>query len=228
MTLRSATGLSCQHQARRGGRCIYSKFFSLKPEKQTRIINAAFKEFAQKGYVNASTNNIVKEAEISKGILFHYFNSKKELFLFLYDFTMDVLTKDYFGRLDATSRDIFERLKQISSYKLELTGRFPEMFNFIMVAHFEGSHEVREDLDKRNNQLLLQAYAKTYENIDPSPFKEGIDIKKAIEIINWTLEGFAVREQEKLKHSDNFEQELKNLFDRFDPYRDILKKSFYK
>ena len=59
---------------------------SLSEEKQQRILNAALKEFAQKGYKNASTNQIVKEADISKGLLFHYFKNKKQLFLFLYDY----------------------------------------------------------------------------------------------------------------------------------------------
>ena len=58
---------------------IYLKFQSLETEKRERIINAALKEFAKNGYDKASTNDIVKEAEISKGSLFNYFNSKNEI-----------------------------------------------------------------------------------------------------------------------------------------------------
>ena len=65
---------------------INHKFFSLKPEKRERIINAALKEFAKNGYDKASTNEIVKESGISKGSLFNYFISKKELYLFLLDY----------------------------------------------------------------------------------------------------------------------------------------------
>lgn len=56
------------------------KFLELDKLKQDRIINAAMKEFALKGYKNASTNEIVKEAGISKGLLFHYFTNKKAYF----------------------------------------------------------------------------------------------------------------------------------------------------
>ena len=48
------------------------KFFDLKKEKQDRMINAALKVFALRGYRHASTDDIVKEAGISKGLLFHY------------------------------------------------------------------------------------------------------------------------------------------------------------
>lgn len=62
---------------------IFPKFFSLEPDKRERIINAALNEFARNGYGKASTNEIIKEAGISKGSLFNYFNNKKELYLFL-------------------------------------------------------------------------------------------------------------------------------------------------
>ena len=49
------------------------KFFDLKQEKQDRMINASLKIFSRGGYRHASTDEIVKEAGISKGLLFHYF-----------------------------------------------------------------------------------------------------------------------------------------------------------
>ena len=48
-------------------------------EKRDRIINSAIDEFAMYPYEKASTNNIVKNAGISKGLLFHYFENKQEL-----------------------------------------------------------------------------------------------------------------------------------------------------
>ena len=51
------------------------KFFDLKKEKQDRMINAALKVFALNGYRHASTDDIVREAAISKGLLFHYFEN---------------------------------------------------------------------------------------------------------------------------------------------------------
>ena len=53
------------------GTRVNSKFFDLKKEKQDRMINAALQVFAAQGYLHASTDQIVKEAGISKGLLFH-------------------------------------------------------------------------------------------------------------------------------------------------------------
>ena len=64
------------------------KFFDLKKEKQDRMINASLKVFAMNGYAHASTDDIVREAGISKGLLFHYFVSKLGLYSFIYDYSI--------------------------------------------------------------------------------------------------------------------------------------------
>lgn len=46
-----------------------------------RIIGAARDEFSRVGYRSASTNRIVSAAGVSKGLLFSYFGTKKELYL---------------------------------------------------------------------------------------------------------------------------------------------------
>lgn len=46
-----------------------------------RILAAAVQEFALKGYDNASLNTVCSENGISKGIIYHYFKDKDELYL---------------------------------------------------------------------------------------------------------------------------------------------------
>ena len=58
------------------------KFFDVKKEKQDAIINAALQAFGENGYKRASTDVIVKQAGISKGLLFHYFISNSLLYIF--------------------------------------------------------------------------------------------------------------------------------------------------
>ncbi|MBC7338085.1 MAG: helix-turn-helix transcriptional regulator, partial [Clostridia bacterium] len=69
----------------------------LPPDRREKLLEAAIREFAEKGYGGASTNAIVREAGISKGLLFHYFGSKKDLFLAALDRCLEV-QMDYFLR----------------------------------------------------------------------------------------------------------------------------------
>ncbi len=50
-------------------------------EKRNKIISTGFKLMCEKGYYNINTNDIAKAAEVSTGIIYQYFNDKKEIFI---------------------------------------------------------------------------------------------------------------------------------------------------
>jgi TetR/AcrR family transcriptional regulator len=205
-----------------------SKFLSLNPEKQERILNAALKEFALKGYENASTNEIVKTAGISKGLLFHYFKNKKELYLFLYNHFADVLVKEFFNELDLGERDIFERMKTLMILKNKLMARHPEVFDFMVAASMETAKEVKEILNNTNPELIQASYSRLFENIDITKFRDGVDIKRAINIIMWTLQGFSNQELEKAKKLNQPHHDFDEAFKEAEVYIEMMKKAFYK
>lgn len=205
-----------------------SKFLSLNPEKQDRILNAALKEFAQKGYENASTNEIVKSAGISKGLLFHYFNNKKDLYLYLYNHFADVMAREFFNELDFSERDFFERMKMLMILKSKLMARHPEVFDFMVAAAMEGAEEVKEILNNTNAELIQASYSRLFEDIDITKFREGVDVRKAINIIMWTLQGFSNQELEKAKALNKNLHDFDEAFTEAEVYVDMLKKAFYK
>ena len=65
------------------------KFNSLSDERKKKIINGAMKCFSIHGYGKASMADIAKEAAVSKALLFHYFETKKDLFLYLWNLTAE-------------------------------------------------------------------------------------------------------------------------------------------
>lgn len=186
------------------------------------------KEFALKGFKNASTDAIVKEAAISKGALFHYFNNKKDLFLFLYDYALNIVKNEIMMKFNFDEKDVFSRRRQALLLKTEVLIKHPEIYDFLAVAYMEESVEVKNELESRNRGAMAAGQAKLYEGIDTSKFKDGIDIKKAIEIINWTLEGFTNKEMQRLKNLPMQEVDFNELLEEVDSYLEILKKSFYK
>lgn len=56
------------------------RFKRLDPNKQERILEAAAREFAAHGFEGASLNQILQEAQISKGAAYYYFDDKADLF----------------------------------------------------------------------------------------------------------------------------------------------------
>ena len=52
-----------------------------KEKRLKQIIDNAVLEFIEKGYEGASMDSIAKRAELSKGGLYHHFNSKDEILI---------------------------------------------------------------------------------------------------------------------------------------------------
>jgi AcrR family transcriptional regulator len=56
--------------------------------KKDRIIDAAARIFAQKGYAGSSVADIAVKAEIGKGTIYAYFDSKEDLFFAVFEWFM--------------------------------------------------------------------------------------------------------------------------------------------
>ncbi len=203
---------------------IYQKFHSLEAEKKERIINAALNEFARNGYEKASTNEIVEEAGISKGSLFNYFNSKKELYLFLLDYVAEMIEKIY-AQVDWNETDFFERMRQMGLVKFRVYKKFPQAFDFLKALANEDAAEVKCEIKKIGEDLIASGLERGYQNIDWSKFREDIDREKMINIINWTMLGFAELYRNKV---DSFGDVGVEVLSESDEYFDILKRCFYK
>lgn len=114
-----------------------AKFFDLKQEKQDRMINAILKIFATNGYLHASTDDMVREAHISKGLLFHYFESKLGAYSFVYDYTIRYLTLELSTAIDPGESSYFEIRRQIEAAKLQVLKSYPYMIHFLNVSNRE-------------------------------------------------------------------------------------------
>jgi AcrR family transcriptional regulator len=57
-------------------------------DKKNRIIEAAAQVFAQKGYAGAAVADIAVKAEIGKGTIYAYFDSKEDLFFAVFEWFM--------------------------------------------------------------------------------------------------------------------------------------------
>ena len=164
------------------------KFFDLKKEKQDRMINAALKIFAQNGYRHASTDDIVREAAISKGLLFHYFGSKLGTYTFAYDYSVRYMVLELKAAVSATETDPFEIWKQIEQAKLQALRRYPYMQQFLTRSMSEDVGEALLACEEMRTTL-----ADTYESfrarMDFSSLPAGIDGDKLCKMVDYTLKG---------------------------------------
>lgn len=200
----------------------------LKPTKRDAILNAALKEFAIKGYDNASTNIIAKEAGISKALMFHYVTSKQELFLSIYDYFTELLDKEYFMELDFGQQDIFNRLRQSYLLQIRLMRKYPWIFEFNKLSTATYSEELNKKLEERVNKKQTLCYNTLFDKIDETKFRNELDIKKCKELIYWANVGFTNQLLDDIRNSQPNDYDYDIIMKKMDDYIDQLKKIFYQ
>ena len=164
------------------------KFFDLKKEKQDRMINAALKIFALNSYKHASTDDIVKEAGISKGLLFHYFGSKLGLYTFIYDYSVRYMNLELSTGVSAKETDFYRLLLQIETAKLQVLKNYPYMQQFLNSVAGEDVKEALLAIEEKS-EILQNTYSAIMERADHALFAAGVDINKLCLMIQYTVNG---------------------------------------
>lgn len=164
------------------------KFFDLKKEKQDRMINAALKIFAKNGYRHASTDDIVVEAGISKGLLFHYFGSKIGLYAFLYDYCVRFSNLELKTCISDSETDFFKIMKGMETGKYAYLKTYPYMQLFIDRSQSEDAEEALDITAAMRNELQ-ELYDGFLNQVDASAFINGVEPADIYSILNYTLRG---------------------------------------
>ena len=197
------------------------KFFDLKKEKQDRMINAALKAFAINGYKRASTDEIVKDAGISNGLLFHYFDTKLGLYEFVYDYSVRYILMEISASVSQNETDFFALYEQKEMCKIQALKNYPYMQQMINRSMQEDDAEAvsviwerREDYSLKISELMKQA--------DLSKFLESVDSYKLRKIIDFTVEGLM---------TERFREQafdVEKLMEEVMDYLNMLKRITYK
>jgi AcrR family transcriptional regulator len=195
---------------------------------KARIVEAAIAEFATQGYRKANTNRIVREAGVSKGLLFHYFGSKKELYLYLYDYAMRLMVDEAFAGFDWNEKDIFKRWRAGAEIKFDMMRRYGMLFEFILDAYTRADEEVREEIGASTASWIATAWKRLRENPDLSLFREGVDAEKAMDIIYWTIDGYSRSRMRPPRPLAYYKENYDALIEGLDGYLDTLRRLLYK
>lgn len=165
-----------------------SKFFDLKKEKQDRIINAALKVFALQGYRHGSTDDIVKAAGISKGLLFHYFTSKLGVYRFVYDYSARYMNLELRSTVSPREKELFAVMKQIECARMHAMKGYPYMQQFLNRSLSEDSYEALLSVEEKKN-ALEETYAAIGRQIDFGLLPSGVDGEKLQKMLDFTIKG---------------------------------------
>ena len=192
------------------------KFFDLNREKQDRMINAALRVFAHNGYRHASTDVIVKEAGISKGLLFHYFTSKIGLFSFLFDYSVKYMLFEFDRLISPKETDYFVICKEMEKAKLNVLRSYPYMHEFIEKSLEEDQLDIIETIEVSKNNYL-ETLSKYYAQGNRAFMRSDISATQLDNLIHYTVDGLTKDQM----LTNSFQPEI--LYEQICSYVDTIK-----
>ena len=200
-------------------------------KKREIIIGCAIEEFAAQSYQNASTNNIVTCAGISKGLLFHYFGSKKALYTETVIFALKKLAEMTDREIDWNEQDLLERIRQSTIARIKLAVQHPYLHQMLINAVKEENIPMSAKpllvLAKKYKINVTQLFGKLFrENIDRRKFDSENNIDLSIQMIQWAMEKYAETIFDRLTHGMPL-TDLKHISEELDAYIETLRKAFY-
>jgi AcrR family transcriptional regulator len=122
-------------------------FFNLPEEKQKRVLEAALEEFSEKGFNGASINLIVSKLGIAKGSIYQYFADKKSLFLYIFDYAVELIRKRLKQVKQETREEpTFERIRRSLLAGVDFIEQHPFIYRGYLKMMFEREVPFRQEL----------------------------------------------------------------------------------
>lgn len=124
--------------------------------KEQEILAAALKLFVEFGFHGTPTSKIAKEAGVANGTLFHYFKTKEDLIVGLYNHIKDDLNR-HLAQTQNENDSLKDKMKNLYTASLQWGLLHKPEFYFIQQFHFS-PHLAKvspEDIEKQT-RLHLQ------------------------------------------------------------------------
>lgn len=155
-----------------------------------RILEAAMEEFSQKGYEGASLNVVCAEKGISKGIIYHYFKDKDELYLLCVERCFDALTQELRRAAEVLGGSARDQLQGYFDARLRFFAGHPYCLGIFAGAVFSPPAGLSAQIAQRRrafDQLNAEVLTKLLES---QPLREGLKVQSVVEDFRMYMDYF--------------------------------------
>ncbi|ABV34414.1 MULTISPECIES: TetR/AcrR family transcriptional regulator [Pseudothermotoga] len=193
-------------------------------KKKDKILMLAMEEFGKKGYEAASTNQIAKNAQVAKGLIFHYFKDKENLYYETYKMVLGQTLEEFNKFVESHKNDDpFDMMKAWAIRKVQLSYEKPEMVDFLATLMSAPDH-VKTKIVSDLRELQTSFFNILFEKIQKLNLRDGITAEIAIKFIVCLFRGLTeVYFEVYRSRPENIKQDVKKLLDESNAMIDIIK-----
>ncbi len=134
-------------------------YYALSPEKQSSIVEAALREFSEHPYDEASINQIIKRASISRGSFYLYFTDKEDLYMWIIDLIFGKNIDAFVQNSTQTEPpELFALYRNTFRYMLQVLDN-PEFHHYITRLYQNMNYrihaKIQETMEKQRSLFVL-------------------------------------------------------------------------
>lgn len=134
--------------------------------KKQLVIDTATKLFAEQGFENTAMSQICKEANVSKGLVYHHFATKHALLREIFSATTRrMVAMSETSEPDFAPREQLRTLIEQLFHQLQTDKSFFQLNLNIMLQ--PGTRTILNDLIKERSAHLMASVKKLFDQIDP-------------------------------------------------------------
>ena len=148
------------------------------------ILQSAIEEFAQVGYINASTSGIAHRAGISKGLIFYHYESKQALLLAALDYGVGFFERLLFANPEfAEIDDIFERIMFIGRMKYDFFKKYYQINTMILDAYKLSDNPEYPGVREYFERVIARSVPRFFAGVDTSKFRHTLSPEETVSFI---------------------------------------------
>lgn len=154
-----------------------------------RILSAAIIEFGTKSYDNASLTTLCNENQISKGLIYHNFKNKDELYLKCVELCFEKMT-DYFKSREYRAENVQESMHNLFRIRQDFFKENPYYCNIFFNTVLQPPEHLRNAIQKlrrKYDEFYLQCFKELLQQIQ---LRDEITVEAAMEYFMFFLETF--------------------------------------
>lgn len=147
-------------------------------QSRKKILSAALEAFAAHSYDVAQLNQAFAKHHLSKGLVYHYFESKEDLYLNCLQNCCDELLACY-HEADQSDSDGVENIRRLLCARQQFYRENPLVMAMLLQSTYYASDAMQEQVRRIRRELDEFEYRKCCEMIDCVPLRDGITKEKA-------------------------------------------------
>jgi AcrR family transcriptional regulator len=157
--------------------------------RQEQIVRVAMRHFAERGYEDVRIDDIAREADVAKGAVFGYFESKAGLFLAAYR----AAAQSFSAYLDAPAEVVSAGFFAVITYWIEHTPHLIREdwvpYRVTLLGNYCSSLQVRREITQfllREDPYGTQAFVQF--GIDRGEIRTDIDTRMVVSLVDWLMD----------------------------------------